>query len=176
MPTGSHLGWQMHAHTRAKPGDDWLGKNPENCPLYKQPKPSLLRAAHSKLTCVLFHMYFVFFHTYVASSTHSLLLINAFIIFITLVSLLNSFFKEDQSLSSSFSFSPPESRHPVHIPLWPRNILAFPGLVPLTSCRSRFSCEVFYVHLSFTSTSNLQTLEFLPPTHISSLNSSPGTI
>ena len=72
-------------------------RQPGKLPLYKQSKPLLLGATHSELACVLFHRYFVFFHTYSASSTCTWLLINAFLFFKILVSLLNSFFKEDEN-------------------------------------------------------------------------------
>ena len=91
-PTRIHGGWEMHTRR-----DGWLGGKQTNrkLPLYKQPKLSLQCWTHSKLAIWFFTGY--------------VLLINDFISFTILVSLLNSFCKEDKNWGPSSSFSPPES-------------------------------------------------------------------
>ena len=93
-------GWEMHGHTRTKYGDDWLGKqNKWKLPPYKPPKLPLLGYSPWGCLCAFAHLYCYFFHTN-----------NAFHFFTILVSLLNSFFKEDKNRASSISFSSWESK------------------------------------------------------------------
>ena len=101
--------WLRHAHPHQDQMWRWWARKR---PLGKQPKPPLLGVMHSKFICTLFHMYFFFspqvlcfLYTYFVFSTHTLLLTDAFIFFTTLVSLLNSFFKEDKNWGPSSSFS-----------------------------------------------------------------------
>ena len=93
MPVGIHVGWEMHTHR-----DDWLGgkkKTTGNCPYIN----NLSCPYSAKLTPSWPTWFF----------TGSMLLINDFISFTILVSLLNSFFKEDKNWGPSSGFSPPGS-------------------------------------------------------------------
>ena len=92
-PAGIHVGSVMHTHR-----DDWLGgkkKKTENCPYINN-----LSCPYSAELTPSWPIWFF---------TGSMLLVNDFISFTILVSLLNSFFKEHKNWGPSSSFSAPES-------------------------------------------------------------------